>query len=100
MIAILLYGMNAQLVNRKAIEAVDRTLRDIKQNEQPMGGIIQSFFGDFRQSLPGTRADEIRSCLKSSVILCYIIPMHLSTNICVCKTGETKMLNFQIYCSN
>ncbi|GBP06610.1 hypothetical protein EVAR_103438_1 [Eumeta japonica] len=51
------------MANRKAIEALDRTLRDIKQNGQTMGGIT-TFCGDFRQTLPviprGTRADEVR----------------------------------------
>lgn len=80
------------MANRKVIEAVDRTLRDIKQNEQPMGGITVLFCGDFRQTLPviprGTRADEIRACLKSSVLCHYISPMHLSTNIRVRNGGN------------
>ncbi|XP_026744780.1 ATP-dependent DNA helicase PIF1-like, partial [Trichoplusia ni] len=73
------------MANRKAVEAVDRTLRDIKQNNQPMGGITVLFCGDFRQTLPviprGTRADEVRACLKSSHLWHYIIPLHLTLNM-------------------
>ena len=73
------------MANRKAVEAVDRTLRDIKQNNQPMGGITVLFCGDFRQTLPviprGTRTDEVRACLKSSHLWHYIIPLHLTLNM-------------------
>ncbi|GBP42624.1 ATP-dependent DNA helicase pif1 [Eumeta japonica] len=73
------------MANRKAIEALDRTLRDIKQNGQTMGGITILFCGDFRQTLPviprGTRADEVRACLKSSRLWQYIIPLHLTVNM-------------------
>ncbi|GBP61500.1 hypothetical protein EVAR_34737_1 [Eumeta japonica] len=73
------------MANRKAIEALDRTLRDIKQNGQTMGGITILFWGDFRQTLPviprGTRADEVRACLKSSRLWKYIIPLHLTVNM-------------------
>ncbi|CAG4984962.1 unnamed protein product [Colias eurytheme] len=51
------------MANRKAVEAVDRTLQDIRRNENLMGGITVLFSGDFRQTLPvvtrGSRADEI-----------------------------------------
>ncbi|XP_045511060.1 uncharacterized protein LOC123705982 [Colias croceus] len=73
------------MANRKAVEAVDRTLRDIKRNDLPMGGITMLFCGDFRQTLPviprGTRADEVRACLKSSRLWHYIIPLHLTLNM-------------------
>lgn len=50
------------MAHKKAIEAVDRTLRDIRHIDQPMAGITVLFCGDLIQILPviprGTRADE------------------------------------------
>ncbi|CAK1586444.1 unnamed protein product [Parnassius mnemosyne] len=40
------------MAHRKGVEAVDRTLRDIRQNDRLMGGITVLFCGDFRQTLP------------------------------------------------
>uniref|UniRef100_A0A8D8YMS1 ATP-dependent DNA helicase n=2 Tax=Cacopsylla melanoneura TaxID=428564 RepID=A0A8D8YMS1_9HEMI len=71
--------------NKAAIEAVDRTLRDITGNNTPMGGITVLFSGDFRQTLPvvqkGTRADEVNACMKSSVLWSSIISLHLTKNM-------------------
>ncbi|KAJ8736701.1 hypothetical protein PYW08_007357 [Mythimna loreyi] len=73
------------MAHKKAIEAVDRTLREIRHIDQPMGGITVLFCGDFRQILPviprGTRADEVRACLKRSSLWQHIISMHLTTNM-------------------
>ena len=55
------------MANRKAVEALDENLRDIRQNYRPMGGITLLFCGDFRHTLPivprGTKADESAACL-------------------------------------
>ncbi|GBP36902.1 ATP-dependent DNA helicase pif1 [Eumeta japonica] len=56
--------------HRAHIEAVNRTLQDLRNSSAVMGGITFVFAGDFRQTLPvinrGTRADIIKACLKSS----------------------------------
>ncbi|RVE51488.1 hypothetical protein evm_003889 [Chilo suppressalis] len=79
------------MAHRKGVEAVDRTLRDIRQNDRPMGGITVLFCGDFRQTLPviprGTRADEVRACLKSSYLWRDIQSVHLTINMRV-RTGD------------
>lgn len=53
------------MANRKAVEAVDRTLQDIRRNEHLMGGVTVLFSGDFRQTLQvvtrGSRADEVNA---------------------------------------
>jgi hypothetical protein len=41
--------------DRYALEAVDRTLRDIRSVDRPFGGITVVFGGDFRQTLPVVR---------------------------------------------
>ncbi|RVE53281.1 hypothetical protein evm_002114 [Chilo suppressalis] len=73
------------MAHRKAVEAVDRTLRDIRQNDRPMGGITVLFCGDFRQTLTviprGTRAAEVRACLKSSYLWRDIQSVHLTINM-------------------
>ena len=58
------------MAHKKALEALDRTLRDIRGNNRLMGGITVLLSGDFRQTLPiipmGTTADELNTCLKAS----------------------------------
>ena len=72
--------------HRGAFEALDRTLRDIRQNDTIMGGIILLLAGDFRQILPvikrGTRLDQVRESLKSSRTLWpHVRIMNLHTNM-------------------
>ena len=38
--------------HRFAIETVDRTLRDLRDNEKPVGGVTVLMGGDFQQTLP------------------------------------------------
>ncbi|KAJ2941595.1 hypothetical protein O0L34_g14649 [Tuta absoluta] len=40
------------MANKKAVEAVDRTLRDIRRDNRAMGHVTVLFSGDFRQTLP------------------------------------------------
>ncbi|KAL0860020.1 hypothetical protein ABMA27_010335 [Loxostege sticticalis] len=86
------------MAHRKAVEAVDRTLRDIRQNDQPMGGVTMLFCGDFRQTLPvvprGTKADEIRACLKSSSLWRHIKRVHLTDTMRVRTGGNTNAQEF------
>ena len=55
--------------HRGALDAVDRTLRDLKNTDTLMGGVTVVLAGDFRQTLPviprGTKADELKACLKA-----------------------------------
>ncbi|GFV41645.1 ATP-dependent DNA helicase PIF6 [Trichonephila clavipes] len=58
--------------HKKALEALDRTLRDFRGNRRIFGGALISLSGDFRQTLPiiprSTPAEELHACLKSSVL--------------------------------
>lgn len=73
------------MMNRKCIEAVNRTLQDIRENESLMGGLLVVFAGDFRQTLPvvkrGTIVDEINACLKSSKLWKYVQKYNLRQNM-------------------
>ncbi|XP_071033027.1 ATP-dependent DNA helicase pif1-like, partial [Parasteatoda tepidariorum] len=57
--------------HKKSLEALNRTLKDLRGNEQLFGGALILLAGDFRQTLPviprSTPADELNACLKSSV---------------------------------
>ena len=61
------------MANKKAMEALDRSLRDIRNSDALMGGLPLILAGDFRQTLPvipkGTKADEIAACMKYSRII-------------------------------
>lgn len=71
--------------HRAHIEAVDRTLKDLRNSSALMGGITFVFAGDFRQTLPvinrSTRADIIKACLKSSPLWTSIENLKLRTNM-------------------
>jgi ATP-dependent DNA helicase PIF1 len=40
------------MAHKKALEALDRALQDIRGNNRPMGGAVTVLAGDFRQTLP------------------------------------------------
>ena len=51
------------MAHKKAVEAVDRMLRDIRWSARTMGSIKLLFSGDFRQTLPVlTPANEVNTC--------------------------------------
>ena len=71
--------------HKRAFEAVDNTLKDIRGNNVLMGGVTLVMAGDFRQTLPvirrGTRADQVSACVKSSYLWQHVTTLSLSTNI-------------------
>ena len=58
------------MAHRNVYEAIDRSLRDVRQDDRLFGGLTVVFSGDWRQILPvvrkGSRADVIDACFKSS----------------------------------
>lgn len=40
------------MAHRKSLEALDKTLQDLRKNTRLMGGILLLLSGDFRQTLP------------------------------------------------
>lgn len=57
----------ATMAHKGGVEALDRTLQDIRSSNRLMGGMTVLLAGDFRQTLPvvprGTRADEVGPAL-------------------------------------
>ena len=75
----------APMQHRHAFEAVDRTLRDIRDCQmEAFGGLTVLFAGDFRQCLPvvprGSRAQIVASCLKKSYLWPSVESLQLKEN--------------------
>ncbi|XP_067131955.1 uncharacterized protein [Centruroides vittatus] len=73
------------MAHKGGIEALNRSLRDIRGNTKLMGGVTVLLAGDFRQTLPvvpkGTRADEVKSCIKKSNLWPQVNILKLSKNM-------------------
>ncbi|KAK9872125.1 hypothetical protein WA026_016177 [Henosepilachna vigintioctopunctata] len=73
------------MAHKRSLEALDRTLRDLRDNQNIFGGAMILLSGDFRQTLPviprSTVADELNACLKSSNLWRYVRPLQLTTNM-------------------
>lgn len=86
------------MANKKAIEAVDKTLQDLRNDQNRMGGITFLFSGDFRQTLPvinrGTRADEVNASLKRSYLWNDVKKLSLTINMRVRQEGDPSALQF------
>lgn len=58
--------------HRHALQAVDRTLRDIRNCDQPFGGVTTVLGGDFLQTLPvvpgGSREEIVDACVQRSYL--------------------------------
>lgn len=71
--------------HKKAFEAFDRTMKDLRNNEIIMGGALLLLAGDFRQTLPvipkSTMTDEINACLKQSYLWNHVEKISLKTNM-------------------
>ena len=80
------------MAHKKLLEALDRTLRDLRSDQSIMGGVVVVLAGDFRQTLPvirrATPADELNACLKQSELWRHVQKFHLSTNMRVHLRGE------------
>ncbi|GBN40434.1 hypothetical protein AVEN_117521-1 [Araneus ventricosus] len=57
------------MVHKKSFEALDRSFRDQRKNDQLLGGSLLLLAGNFRQSLPvipnSIPADDLNACLKT-----------------------------------
>ena len=86
------------MTHRKALEAVERLLRDIRGNSGMMGNVTVVLSGDFRQTLPvikrGTPADELRACLKSSPLWRKVKTLKLTENMRAKIFGDASSASF------
>uniref|UniRef100_A0A7N2MWF6 ATP-dependent DNA helicase n=1 Tax=Quercus lobata TaxID=97700 RepID=A0A7N2MWF6_QUELO len=83
--AVVLIWDEAPMVNRRALEALDRTLQDLMEINSPFGGKVLILGGDFRQVLPvipkGTKAELLDACIVNSPLWRYIKILHLTQNM-------------------
>uniref|UniRef100_A0A2S2QXL1 ATP-dependent DNA helicase n=1 Tax=Sipha flava TaxID=143950 RepID=A0A2S2QXL1_9HEMI len=73
------------MAHKGGVEALNISLKDIRENKRLMDGVTVLLAGDFRQTLPvvpkGTRTDEVKSCLKRSTLWPKINILKLSKNM-------------------
>ena len=83
--AALIIWDEAPMISRYAFEALDRTLRDVMQQDKVFGGKVFLLGGDFRQVLPvvpkGTRADIVNQTLCHSHIWSHTTVLRLTENM-------------------
>ena len=73
------------MAHKHSLEALNRTLTDIKNNDKLFGGTLLLLSGDFRQTLVisrSTDADEINACLKSP-LWHNVEKAYLKVNMCI-----------------
>ncbi|XP_046803760.1 uncharacterized protein LOC124419194 [Lucilia cuprina] len=72
-------------VHKKSLEALDKTLQDLRNNQSRFGGAMILLAGDFRQTLPviprSTPDDELNASLKSSVLWKHVKKLKLTVNM-------------------
>lgn len=71
--------------HRHAFEAVDRTCRDMRDDDRPFGGITVILGGDFQQTLPivkrGSRDDIVGATIAQSCLWSTMTVLHLTRNM-------------------
>ncbi|XP_037948346.1 ATP-dependent DNA helicase pfh1-like [Teleopsis dalmanni] len=86
------------MAHKRALEALDRTLKDLRNDSRCFGGALILLSGDFRQTLPvipkSTAADEINACLKSSNLWRYVKKLQLVTNMRVALVNDASAEEF------
>ncbi|UYV73206.1 hypothetical protein LAZ67_10002175 [Cordylochernes scorpioides] len=91
-------GQTAVCNNEKIVIKLHSYVADIRDDTQPMGGLVVLLAGDFRQTLPvvtrGTPADELNACLKSSYLWSHIVKMYLTVNMRVQLHNDTTAAQF------
>ncbi|XP_037809132.1 ATP-dependent DNA helicase PIF1-like [Lucilia sericata] len=86
------------MAHKCGFEALNRSLKDIRSNNDIMGGITVLLAGDFRQTLPvvprGSRADKVKACIKSSNLWQHTLKLSLHENMCVHLRGDNSAPQF------
>ncbi|XP_031333941.1 uncharacterized protein LOC116163953 [Photinus pyralis] len=86
------------MAHKKSLEALDRTLRDLRTNQQPFVNAIILLAGDFRQTLPviarSTPADQLNACLKSSHLWRLFHKLSLTVNMRVQLQNDASANSF------
>jgi len=88
----------APMAHRFTFEAVDRTFRDLRNVDEPFGGIVFIMGGDFRQILPvvnrETRGQIVDACIKSSSLWDDVHVMKLTINMRVQDESQQQFVDY------
>jgi hypothetical protein len=88
--------------HKHCMEAVDRTLQDILNNNRPFGGIVVLWGGDFRQILPviekGSREDIVYACIKCSALWGHVRMFNLTQNMHLGQGPEEQVFAAAAFC--
>jgi len=84
----LIFWDEAPMTNKLIFEAVNRTLRDLIDRNEPFGVIVFFMLGDFRQVLPiipwGSHVDIVFASIKNSYLWEFVEVFCLLENMRVC----------------
>ncbi|XP_047136706.1 uncharacterized protein LOC124813547 [Hydra vulgaris] len=85
------------MILKHALNAIDRLLKDVFNNNFPFGGKVILFGGDFRQILPvvkrGQPAEVVEACIKCSLHWQWVQKFKLTENMRV-HDGEREFSNW------
>jgi hypothetical protein len=88
----------APMLHRYIIEALDRTLRDLMNNDKPFGGKSVVLSGDFRQCLPivphAGRGSIVDASLKRSKLWKYFKKLELKDNMRILRNRDENLSKF------
>ena len=86
------------MLDKFQLEALDRSLKDLMDVNQPFGGKIIILAGDFRQCLPvvpnSNRAETVSQCINKSYLWKHFEIYQLSENLRVKASGDSKLEAF------
>ena len=78
--------------NRKVYESIDRTFRELLENDQPYGGKVMLHSGDWKQILPvvqnGGRSETVQASFKASHLWEAVQLLHLEENMRIKNAGD------------
>ena len=78
----LVFWDEAPMQHRYTFEAVNRTMKDIRKDPRPFGGVVFCFCGDFRQILPVVpRGQIVSACIKRSPLWEHVQSLSLNINM-------------------
>ncbi len=87
----------APMTNKLTFEAMDQTLHDLTDKNEPFGGIVFVMSGDFRQVLPiiprGSHANIIFASIKNSYLWESIEVFHLLENM---RVGDVIVVHLNL----
>ena len=85
----------ATMLHRYQLEALDRTLRDVLEDDRPFGGKTVVLSGDFRQCLPvvpgASRAGTVDICVNRSVLWHHFQMLRLTKNMRVRASNDVRL---------